>query len=119
MNLDADWLKTDMDKYTIVGGEPEYCFNVIEADGVADQVVPAVAETRGELLLAGVQCRMRAMQAMQRIAAEVLTNYSTFASRDDIWQTMECGSTRSSRSRIRNRRVSKSIPCWNNACVRV
>ena len=75
--------------YTIVGENPEYCFSVIEADGVADQVVPAVAETRSELLLADVQCRMRAMQAMQRIAAEVLTNYSTFASRDDAWQTME------------------------------
>ena len=29
------------------------------------------------------------MQVVQRIAAEVLANYSTFASRDDTWQTME------------------------------
>ena len=62
---------------------------MIEADGLGDQPVPAVAEARRELLLADVQCRTRAMQAMQRIAAEVLTNYSTFASRDDTWETME------------------------------
>ena len=89
MNVDVDWLKPGMDKYTIVGEKPEYCFSVIEADGVGDQVVPAVAEARRELLLADVQCWARALQAMQRIAAEVLTNYSTSASRDDPWQTME------------------------------
>ena len=76
-------------KSTLLSGGAEYCFSVIEADGVADQVVPVVAETRSELLLADVQCRARVMQAMRRIAAEVLTNYSTFASRDDAWQTME------------------------------
>ena len=74
MNLDVDWLKPDMEKYTIVGEKPEYCFSVIEADGLGDQVVPAVAEARRELLLADVRCRARATQAMQRIAAEVLTN---------------------------------------------
>ena len=62
---------------------------MIEADGLGDQPVLAVAEARRELLLADVRCRALATQAMQRVAAEVLTNYSTFASRDDTWQTME------------------------------
>ena len=49
MNLDVDWLKPGMDKYTIVGEKPEYCFSVIEADGLCDQPVLVVAEARREL----------------------------------------------------------------------
>ena len=67
---------------------------MIEGDGLDHQpvthwTVPAVAEARHQLLVADVQCRRLAVQAMQHIAAEVLTNYSTFAIQIDTWQTME------------------------------
>ena len=63
---------------------------MIEGDGLGDQpvtdsTVPAVAEARTQLLLADVQCRTRAVEAMQRIAADVFENYSTFANQNDTW----------------------------------
>ena len=93
-NLDVHGIKPAMDRHTIGGGKPEYCFSVIEGVGLGRQpvtnwTVPDVAEARQLLAAADVEPRTLAVQAMQTTAGELLTHYSTFASRGDTWETMD------------------------------
>ena len=93
-NLYVHWIKPGMDRYTIGVGKPEYCFSVVEGVGLGRQAVtnwtvPDVAEARQLLAAADVESRTLAVQAMQHTAGELLTLYSTFASRGDTWETMD------------------------------
>ena len=76
MNVDVDWLKPDMENYTIVGGKPEYCFSVIDGVGLgqkpeAPRTVAEVEDARKQLAAASVQARMLALLAMQERAEEI------------------------------------------------